>query len=59
MGNMHILDRKETVLQNWVLARVKVKWNWNHFSPKEVTWELKEDMRKKYPGVFPEVVEEH
>ena len=46
----HILDKKETVLQNLVIARVKVQWK--HFSPEEATWELEEEMRIKYPSLF-------
>ena len=51
-----ILDKKETTLQRQVVARVKVQWK--HFIPKEATWELEKVMRKKYPGLFPEAVEE-
>ena len=48
----HILDRKEIVLRNQVIAQVKVQWK--HFSPEEATWELEEEMRINYPGLFPE-----
>ena len=53
--SLRILDRKETVPWNWVVARVKVQWK--HFSPEEATWELKEEMWKKYPGLFLEAME--
>ena len=56
MEPLCILDKKETVLRNQVAARVKVQWN--HFSPEEATWELEEDMQKKYPGLFLEAMEE-
>ena len=53
---VHILDRKETVLQNRFVARVKVQWK--HFSLEEVTWELEYAPRKKYPSMFPESMED-
>ena len=53
---LRILDMKETTLRNWVIAQVKVQWK--HFSLEEATWELKEDVQKKYPDLSPEVVEE-
>ena len=56
MEPLCILGIKETVLWNRVVAWVKVQCK--HFIPKEATWELEEDVRKKYPGLFPEVVEE-
>ena len=37
-----ILDKKETVLRNWVVAWVKVQWK--HFIPEEATWELEEEL---------------
>ena len=51
-----ILDRKETVLRNWVVTRIKVQWK--HFSPEEATWQPEEDMQKKYRVLFPEAMEE-
>ena len=51
-----ILEKKETILQNWVVTQVKVQWK--HFISKEVIWELEEDMQKKYPGLFLEAMEE-
>ena len=56
MEPMHILDKKETILQNQAIARVKVQWK--HFTPEEAAWELEEDMQKKYPGLFPKAMEE-
>ena len=52
----HILDRKETVLQNWVIARVKVQWK--HFIPEEENWELEDEMWIKYPSLFIEPIGE-
>ena len=51
-----ILDRKEIMLQNRVFSRVKVQRR--HFIPKEVTWELEDVLRKEYPGLFPETMED-
>ena len=56
MEPLRILYRKETILWNCVVVWVKVQWK--HFTSEEVTWELEEDVRKKYPTLFPEVVEE-
>ena len=58
MEPARILDRKETVLRNRVIAPVKVQWK--HFSPEEATWELEDTMRIKYPSLFAEPInEEH
>ena len=57
MEPLRIQDKKETTLRKRFIARVKVQWK--HFIPEEETWELEEDMRKKYPGLFPKVVEEY
>ena len=38
MEPLHILDKKETILWNRVIAQVKVKWK--HFILEEETWEL-------------------
>ena len=46
-----IIDQKEIVLQNWSITWVKVQWK--HFILEEATWELEEDMWKKYPGLLP------
>ena len=40
---LHILDEKVTVLQNRAVGKVKVQWK--HYGPDEVTWELEDDMR--------------
>ena len=53
---LRILDRKEIVLQNQVITRVKVQWK--HFIAEEETWELEEVLRKKYAGLFIEAIEE-
>jgi hypothetical protein len=47
---LHILDKREIVLQNRVIAQVKVQWK--HFIPEEATWELEEDLQKSYPTLF-------
>ena len=54
---MNILDRKETVLSNRVITRVKVQWK--HFTLEEAIWELEDGLQKKYPGLFPEPMEEY
>ena len=54
---MHILDRRETVLRNRVVTRVKVQWK--HFILEEVTWELEEVLWNKYPCLFPVAMEEY
>jgi hypothetical protein len=45
-----ILDRRERVLRNKTISLVKVLWS-NH-SMEEVSWELEESMREKYPYLF-------
>ncbi|XP_070003511.1 uncharacterized protein [Nicotiana sylvestris] len=47
---IEILDRQVRKLRTKDIASVKVLWS-NHDS-KEATWEVKEDMRKKYPYLF-------
>ena len=49
---MEILDRKMKKLRNKEIPIVKVKWSYH--SPREATWEVKEQMRQKYPYLFPE-----
>ena len=39
---LHILDRREIVFRNRVVAHVKVQWK--HFSLEEATWELDGDL---------------
>ena len=46
----HILDKKETVLCNGVIALLKLQWK--HFSLEEATWELEEEMKIRYPSLF-------
>ena len=53
---VRILDRKEAIIWNWVIARIKVQWN--KFSLEEATWELEEELRNNYPKLFPESMEE-
>ena len=45
-----IIDRRENVLKNKVIRLVRVAWN--PHSPGESTWELEEEIRKKYPQLF-------
>jgi hypothetical protein len=47
---MRILDRNDQVLKNKSISLVKVLWN-NHLV-EEVSWELEESMRNKYPHLF-------
>jgi hypothetical protein len=47
---MRILDRKDQVLRNDSISLVKVLWN-NH-SVEEVSWELEQEMRNRYPRLF-------
>ncbi|KAL0458155.1 UNVERIFIED_CONTAM: Transposon Tf2-11 polyprotein [Sesamum latifolium] len=49
-----ILDRSIKRLRNKEIPMVKVKWS--HHSPREATWEVEENMREKYPYLFPEPV---
>ena len=47
---MRILDRKVTMLRNRAIGQVKVQWE--HYGPKEVTWELEDAMRLAHPFLF-------
>ena len=47
---IHILDRKVTMLQNRAIGQVKVQWE--HYGPKEATWELEDAMRLEHPFFF-------
>ena len=47
---VHIVDRKEQVFRNKVIASVKVIWR-NH-DLEEATWELEEKMKANYPNLF-------
>ena len=49
---VEILDRKVKKLRNKERPIVKVKWSYH--SPKEATWEVEDQMRKKYPYLFSE-----
>ncbi|XP_070050111.1 uncharacterized protein [Nicotiana tomentosiformis] len=49
---IEILDKQVRKLRTKDIATVKVLWS-NHDS-KEATWEVEEDMRKKYPYLFEE-----
>ena len=49
---VEILDRKVKKLRNKEIPIVKVKWSYH--SPKEATWEVEDQMRKKYPYLFSE-----
>ena len=48
---LKILDTKERVLRTKTIHMVKVLWR-NH-ALEEATWEVEEDMRKKYRELFP------
>ena len=45
-----ILDKKVIVLRNRVVGQVKVTWE--HYGPKEATWELDDAMRLAHPFLF-------
>ncbi|KAL0295677.1 UNVERIFIED_CONTAM: Transposon Ty3-I Gag-Pol polyprotein [Sesamum angustifolium] len=49
---IEILDRSIKKLRNKEIPMVKVRWS--HHSPREATWEVEENMREKYPYLFPE-----
>ncbi|KAL0313697.1 UNVERIFIED_CONTAM: Retrovirus-related Pol polyprotein from transposon, partial [Sesamum calycinum] len=51
---IEILDRSIKKLRNKEILIVKVRWN--HHSRREATWEVEENMREKYPYLFPESV---
>ena len=48
-----IIDTKEQELRNWTIHWVKVLWE-NH-EREEETWELKDQVQRKYPHLLPEV----
>ena len=48
--SIQIVDVMHKVLQHTVIKLVKVQWS-NH-DIREATWELKEEMREKYPHLF-------
>ena len=45
-----ILDRKEQILRTKTIPLVKILWR--NFSQEEASWELEEEMKKKYPHLF-------
>nr|XP_027062812.1 uncharacterized protein LOC113689206 [Coffea arabica] len=47
---VRVLDRKVKELKNKQIPLVKILWK-NH-GVEEATWEMEEEMRKKYPGLF-------
>ena len=47
---IRIIDHKEKVLRNKTIKYVKVLCSSQ--TGREVTWELEDDMRKKYPDLF-------
>ncbi|KAL0286800.1 UNVERIFIED_CONTAM: hypothetical protein Sangu_2719700 [Sesamum angustifolium] len=51
---IEILDRGIKKLRNKEIPMVKVRFS--HHSPREATWEVEENMREKYPYLFPESV---
>jgi len=48
---VEILDRKEKVLKNRVICLVRVAWDPNSLG--DSTWELEEEIREKFPFLFP------
>ena len=50
----HIIDTKEVVLRTKTIQWVKVQWE--HHTPEEATWELKDQMQKMYPNLFSDEV---
>jgi hypothetical protein len=49
---MRILDTSERVMRKRMIKYVKVLWT--NQSEREATWELEEQMRKRYPALFEE-----
>ena len=47
---MRILNRKVTMLRNWAIGKVKVRWE--NYEPKEAMWELEDSMRLVHPFLF-------
>ena len=46
----YILKKREILLQNHTIGKVKVQWN--HLSPEEATRELESHMQETYPILF-------
>ncbi|XXG85952.1 hypothetical protein AAC387_Pa11g0946 [Persea americana] len=51
---IQIIDTKEVVLRTKTIKWVKVLWA--HHGPNEATWELEEQMARKYPELFVQVI---
>ena len=47
---MCILSKLVTILWNQAIGQVKVQWE--HYGPKEATWELEDAMRLAHPFLF-------
>ena len=47
---LEILAREQKVLRNKVINLVKVSWR--NLDEQEITWELEDQMREKYPYLF-------
>ena len=47
---MHILDKREVVLQKKTIVQVKVQWE--DYAPYEATWEREDVKRHTYPFLF-------
>ena len=50
---VRIIDTREHELRNRTVHWVKVLWE-NH-EPEEATWELRDQVQRKYPHLIPEV----
>ena len=50
---VRIVDTKEQELRNRTIQWVKVQWKIHE--PEEATWELREQVQRKYPELLPEV----
>ena len=48
-----IIDTKEHVLRTRTIHWVKVQWE--HHSPEEATWELRDRVEKDYPHLLPQL----
>ena len=48
-----IVDTNEQVLRTRTIHWVKVQWE--HHSPREATWELRDKVKEKYVELLPEV----
>ena len=50
---LRVIDVNEQGLRTWTIRWVKILWE--HHSPEEATWELEEQVLRKYPHLFIEV----